>query len=135
MQALLINPPPAAPVLGALFHTYRVFMRVRRPPACSALSYVWGHPERVCDIVINGKMAKITKSVADALQSIRKTTRIRAVWADAICTYSDRTAIKYLRILRFTMVRLIWYCRYALLILQYIYVPHLLVPAEGCGAT
>ncbi|KAH8655046.1 heterokaryon incompatibility, partial [Tricladium varicosporioides] len=54
-------------------------------PSYSALSYVWGDPKHVCDIAINGKMAKITKSLANALRSIRKNTKIRVIWADAIC--------------------------------------------------
>lgn len=71
-------------VLSALIGIYRAFMRMQRP-SYSALSYVWGDPKHVCDIAINGKMAKITKSLANALRSIRKNTKIRVIWADAIC--------------------------------------------------
>lgn len=57
----------------------------RKPASYSALSYVWGDPKCVCDIEVNGKVAKITKTLAEALQSIRANTSIRVIWADAIC--------------------------------------------------
>jgi hypothetical protein len=50
-----------------------------------ALSYVWGDPAAVCDLEINGTPAKIGASLHAALQSIRKNTKFRVIWADALC--------------------------------------------------
>lgn len=50
-----------------------------------AVSYVWGDPAAVCDIEINGTAAKIGASLYAALHSIRKNTKFRILWADALC--------------------------------------------------
>lgn len=50
-----------------------------------AVSYVWGDPAAVCDIEINGIAAKIGASLYAALHSIRKNTKLRALWTDALC--------------------------------------------------
>jgi hypothetical protein len=50
-----------------------------------ALSYVWGDPDPTCELDINGVQAKITKSLSDALHSIRDHTDFRIIWADAVC--------------------------------------------------
>lgn len=50
-----------------------------------AVSYVWGDPAAVCDVEINGTAAKIGASLYAALHSIRKNTKFRVLWADALC--------------------------------------------------
>lgn len=50
-----------------------------------ALSYVWGDPAAVCDIKIDGMSVKIGANLYAALQSIRKNTKFRALWVDALC--------------------------------------------------
>ena len=50
-----------------------------------AISYVWGDPAAVCDIEINEIAAKIGASLYAALHSIRKNTKLRALWIDAPC--------------------------------------------------
>ncbi|PMD60919.1 heterokaryon incompatibility, partial [Hyaloscypha bicolor E] len=50
-----------------------------------ALSYVWGDPAAVCDLEINGTAAKIGENLHAALHSIRKNTKFRVIWADALC--------------------------------------------------
>ena len=50
-----------------------------------ALSYVWGDPAPVCDFEINGTTVKIGASLYAALHSIRRNTKFRVIWADALC--------------------------------------------------
>lgn len=50
-----------------------------------AVSYVWGDPAAVCDIEINGIACKIGASLYATLHSIRKNTKLRVLWADALC--------------------------------------------------
>jgi hypothetical protein len=57
----------------------------RSHPKYFALSYVWGDPDPVCEITINGAPAKIARSLHEALSSIRDNTDFRIIWADAIC--------------------------------------------------
>ena len=70
-----------------------------------AISYVWGDPTKSQCLAIRGGMTlKITKSLYNALRSIRHSKvedGTRALWADGVCTYSDRSRIKHLRNLRF----------------------------------
>ncbi|OHE92104.1 HET domain-containing protein [Colletotrichum orchidophilum] len=56
----------------------------------TALSYVWGTSERACRIRLihdggHGNLFAITKSLGDALRDLRDPTRVRRVWADALC--------------------------------------------------
>lgn len=56
----------------------------RKPASYVALSYIWGDPEYSHDVEVNGKIAKITKNLAEALHSIQANTKIRIIWADVI---------------------------------------------------
>lgn len=51
----------------------------------TALSYVWGSGEKPCQIFLDGRALAITRSLRDALLHVRDATRVRRVWADAIC--------------------------------------------------
>ncbi|PMD30182.1 HET-domain-containing protein [Hyaloscypha variabilis F] len=51
----------------------------------TALSYVWGCPDKVKTIWIDGRPLKITESLFSALHDLRDETRPFSVWADAIC--------------------------------------------------
>ena len=50
-----------------------------------ALSYVWGDPAAIYDLEMNGTIVKIGASLHAALHAIRKNTRSRVLWADALC--------------------------------------------------
>ena len=72
-------------------------------PAYVALSYSWGPPEFDHRIIVNGKVAMITKSLHDALKSCRRASYVKShrtaaqppaiegpntdsiLWADALC--------------------------------------------------
>ncbi|KAF6829584.1 ankyrin and het domain-containing protein [Colletotrichum plurivorum] len=51
----------------------------------TALSYVWGSGEKPCQILLDGQAFAITRSLHDALRDMRDGTRVRRVWADALC--------------------------------------------------
>ncbi|KAK1758750.1 heterokaryon incompatibility protein-domain-containing protein [Echria macrotheca] len=51
----------------------------------TALSYVWGDPSRVGQILLDGQQFGITASLQNALRDIRDATREIRLWADAIC--------------------------------------------------
>ncbi|KAJ4136584.1 hypothetical protein NW768_004201 [Fusarium equiseti] len=51
----------------------------------TALSYVWGNPDKVGDIELGGHACKITRSLFDGLRRLRKTDAEEIAWADAIC--------------------------------------------------
>ncbi|KXH37599.1 HET domain-containing protein [Colletotrichum salicis] len=60
----------------------------------TALSYVWGTSERACRIRLvddggRGHLFAITASLDDALRDLRDPTRMRRVWADALCIDQD----------------------------------------------
>jgi hypothetical protein len=70
-----------------------------------ALSWCWGALPETSYINIRkgSKMyAKYVKpDLVSALQALRHYQNDRYLWIDAVCSYSYRTAMKYLRILRF----------------------------------
>jgi hypothetical protein len=51
----------------------------------TALSYVWGDPHLTATISVDGFDLEITANLDSALRHIRDATRVRRVWADAIC--------------------------------------------------
>ncbi|KAF2106138.1 heterokaryon incompatibility protein-domain-containing protein [Lophiotrema nucula] len=77
------DTPPTLRQTFARFATAPSTFKNRKP--YHALSYVWGDPTPVCDIDIDGKMTKISRSLGDALFSIRTNTDYRVIWADALC--------------------------------------------------
>jgi hypothetical protein len=52
-----------------------------------AISYTWGEPRETVELICSGKTMFVTKSLADALQTIRKqNSKIsQRLWADAVC--------------------------------------------------
>lgn len=50
------------------------------------ISYVWGDPAIVVDIICDGKRLPVTKSLRDALQRFRHPDKERILWADGECT-------------------------------------------------
>jgi hypothetical protein len=51
----------------------------------TALSYVWGSPERTRSITIDGSIVDVTENLHTALRDIRHESRRVHLWADGIC--------------------------------------------------
>ena len=55
-------------------------------PPFEALSYPWGHPEKVAQLDCLGRQALgITASLEELLRRVRLTQGLRSLWADQIC--------------------------------------------------
>jgi hypothetical protein len=54
-------------------------------PQFEALSYAWGDASDLKTIECNGKELMITRSLHEALESLRYSNDSRRLWADAIC--------------------------------------------------
>lgn len=54
-------------------------------PAYEALSYVWGDPKATLPITLNGSLFHVTTNLGSALRRLRKTTKKRVIWIDALC--------------------------------------------------
>lgn len=54
-------------------------------PPYQAISYVWGDPGKTKEIICNGQPLKITVTLFNALQRVRRWSPNLLVWADAIC--------------------------------------------------
>ncbi|MCJ1359467.1 MAG: hypothetical protein MMC33_009469 [Icmadophila ericetorum] len=67
-------------------------VRLEDAPPYSALSYVWGSPERNASLYCNGKVLKITRSLATALEATLSHSEKSYIWADAICINQDNLA-------------------------------------------
>jgi hypothetical protein len=55
----------------------------------TALSYVWGDSSRRVLIKVAGRILSITGSLDTALRHLRDLSRVRRIWADAICINQD----------------------------------------------
>jgi hypothetical protein len=74
-----------------LFHTT---LDAKNRVGFEALSYTWGDPNSTSPITRHGKPHHITKNLDVALRHLRYPERERTLWADALCIYSYRTAMK-----------------------------------------
>lgn len=63
-------------------------------PSYEALSYVWGDPEPVTSISIQGIEVRITPNLAAALQHLRRPHTTRVLWVDALCIDQNSTEEK-----------------------------------------
>jgi hypothetical protein len=80
----------------------RLFIaELQHHPEYEALSYVWGDPENKVPIQCNGRRVEITVNLNAAFVRVRYSGRPRMLWADAVCSYSDRSSIKDLGNLRY----------------------------------
>ncbi|KAN0099107.1 Heterokaryon incompatibility protein (HET) domain containing protein [Hyaloscypha variabilis] len=52
---------------------------------CTALSYTWGSPERICSVYIDGMLLPITANLDQALRSLRLEAKSPRLWVDSIC--------------------------------------------------
>ncbi|KAK0708717.1 heterokaryon incompatibility, partial [Lasiosphaeris hirsuta] len=57
----------------------------RRCPSYEAISYAWGNVKSEEKIICNGRLLRITSSLAAALRRTRLRDRPRVLWADGIC--------------------------------------------------
>lgn len=65
-----------------------------------ALSYTWGSPEPPFFIKCDGSDIRITRSLHEALQKMRRTWRHLLVWADAICINQNDNSEKSQQVMR-----------------------------------
>ncbi|KAI0839515.1 HET-domain-containing protein [Hypoxylon sp. FL0890] len=68
------------PVLG--FECNRI---EHTPESYDALSYTWGTQEKTDEIIVDGKVLRITRNLRMALTKLRSPTESRCLWIDAIC--------------------------------------------------
>jgi Heterokaryon incompatibility protein (HET) len=54
-------------------------------PIYEALSYVWGNPKTTRTILLDSISFNVTDNLAAALRRLRKQTKKRVIWIDAIC--------------------------------------------------
>jgi hypothetical protein len=59
-------------------------------PTYTAISYVWGSSEKCCEITINDRPFKTTKSAVSALTALCSSWKTKIFWIDAICIYTSR---------------------------------------------
>jgi hypothetical protein len=58
-------------------------------PQYEALSYVWGSTEGQQEIWLDGSKKRVNVNLYEALKRLKKTTRKRTVWIDALCINQD----------------------------------------------
>jgi hypothetical protein len=51
----------------------------------TAISYVWGNPEKIKAILVDGRSLKITANLFSALKDLRHQTMPLLLWVDGIC--------------------------------------------------
>ncbi|KAF2441558.1 hypothetical protein P171DRAFT_497865, partial [Karstenula rhodostoma CBS 690.94] len=60
------------------------------PGPYEAINYVWGAADRTFDLICEGRLLKVTRSVDTVLRHLRKERQSRRLWIDA----SDRQALR-----------------------------------------
>ncbi|WQF81097.1 Putative heterokaryon incompatibility [Colletotrichum destructivum] len=89
-RLLLLEPSVSrtAQLKGSLLNTTLAACDYDLIDPYTALSYVWGPPEKPCRICLeghDGNLFAITQSLDDGLRDLRDVTRVRRLWADALC--------------------------------------------------
>ncbi|OLN81925.1 Heterokaryon incompatibility protein 6, OR allele 12 [Colletotrichum chlorophyti] len=86
-RLLLLHPAAShdAELRGSLLNTTLSECDYDLIDPYTALSYFWGSPQRPCQLFLDGNLFPITQSLNDALRDLRDATRVRRVWADALC--------------------------------------------------
>ncbi|KAB5511652.1 heterokaryon incompatibility protein-domain-containing protein [Coniochaeta sp. 2T2.1] len=87
IRLLVLDPSKddKTPLHGSLMHTTLADCDYELIEPYTALSYVWGDAAQTDEICISGQDATITASLASALRNLRDGTRLRRIWADALC--------------------------------------------------
>ncbi|KAH7409029.1 heterokaryon incompatibility protein-domain-containing protein [Cadophora sp. MPI-SDFR-AT-0126] len=72
------------PLRGSLKHVH-----IDKLPRYEALSYCWGSPDKPRSIELDDETINITESLYSALVRLRRLTKSRLIWADALCINQD----------------------------------------------
>ena len=82
IRVLVIHPAvePHFPLLCTLQP-----VSLTHDPKYEALSYTWGSPGKICEVLLNGKSFSVQENAEAALRRLRRTDESRTVWIDAIC--------------------------------------------------
>ena len=81
IRLLRLHTEEKSPILSASLF----LARLQDGPEFEAISYVWGDPESLVSISLNGEPAIITQNLAYALQQVRCIKSHLILWADQIC--------------------------------------------------
>jgi hypothetical protein len=87
--------------LGDSIHIELLAVELENAPPFETISYCWGASDHREIIQCSGEIMKVTTTLFGALRRFRDASKETILWADAVCIYSYRTAMKYLRTLRF----------------------------------
>ena len=74
--------------------------RLSPSPRYEALSYVCGATGHSKPLSLDSQQYQVTQNLAKALQELRLPDSNRVLWVDALCIYSNQTAMKYLGTMR-----------------------------------
>ena len=91
IRVLVIHP--AAEAQSPLICTLQP-VSLADDPKFEALSYTWGSPGKICDILLNGKSFRVQENAEAALRRLRRAKGPRTVWIDAICIHQTDQAEK-----------------------------------------
>ncbi|PVH72587.1 HET-domain-containing protein [Cadophora sp. DSE1049] len=74
-------------------------VNINKLPRYEALSYCWGSPDKPRSIELDNGTINITESLYSALVRLRRLTKSRLIWADALCINQDDNIEKNYQIL------------------------------------
>lgn len=60
-------------------------VRLSSSPRYTTISYVWGDLQEQRVVLVNGKVARVTQNLYDALIALRLPSKCRIIWVDALC--------------------------------------------------
>jgi hypothetical protein len=91
VRLLVLEPSSdsASELTGSLLHTSITECDNDLIEGYTALSYVWGNPEKAGTILVEGREIHITANLEAALRNIRNGSRAHRIWADALCINQD----------------------------------------------
>ena len=93
--------PSASPQYDIAIEVKTVSTKPEERPTYDALSYVCGDTQDKVSILANGAILGIYRSLYGVLRELQEAGVSALLWADAICIYSYRTAMKHLGNWRF----------------------------------
>ncbi|TPX12500.1 uncharacterized protein E0L32_006912 [Thyridium curvatum] len=89
LLALQPSPEQQEPLSGALVHTTLDECLDDLIGGYTALSYVWGLPDKTHSIHLGQDEVQITASLDASLRALRDRARVHLIWADALCINQD----------------------------------------------
>jgi hypothetical protein len=81
IRLLRLLPGQAAEPIRCTLHV----VSLDASPRYEALSYVWGDAAKTRDIILDGQRYDVTINLEAALRGLRRSSKPRQLWADAIC--------------------------------------------------